>query len=284
MFPRILALLALLFTEPATAGTGCEAATSLARIHDRYHAIVVDDPNLAARSAAQLLAALPGTSAIALAARLPPETDLDVERLDRILAAAHSLSRDFVTGHPASMAARAPRRDNVAWLARAVRATGCVPRFETAGPEEEEGAQGGLASTGHTGNAAVSRATNLWPLLSATGIAALAVLVYIVRTSRPYRIAEVERLPRHFTTIAIDVAYETPARGPQSIRLTALDISSGGMKLAWENAPPRGTALSVRLPQGERAASIVWSSAWYAGIMFDQHIPQDELAPLISAV
>ena len=183
------------------------------------------------------------------------------------------------------MVARAPHRDNIAWLPRAGRATGCVPRFETAEPDEEaDNAQGSLGSTGHTGTAAASRATNLWPLLSAAGIVALAALVYVVRTSRLYRIAEVERLPRHFTTIAIDVAYETPARGPQSIRLTALDISAGGMKLAWENAPPRGTALSVRLPQGERGASVVWSNAWYAGIMFDQHIPQDELAPLISAV
>ena len=287
MLRPILAALALISAAPCAAEiprTGCEAAAELARIHDRYHAVVIDDPKLAARSAAQLLTALPGPLATALAARLAQGgTDVDAERLDRILVAAQSISRDIVMGRPAPMVARAPHRNNVAWLADIVRSTNCVARFPDVGDSEEEATGASLGSAGAF-TSTVAQERNLWPLLSAAGIAALLAMLFVARKSRPYRIAEVQRLPRHFTTVAVDVSYETPARGPQGVRLTALDISAGGMKLAWENAPPLGTTLSVRLPQGQRGASVVWSNAWYAGIMFDQHLPEDELAPLISSV
>ena len=64
--------------------------------------------------------------------------------------------------------------------------------------------------------------------------------------------------------------------------MTGLDVSAGGMKLAWPDAPPQGTAITASLPTGEKAGSVVWSNAHYAGVVFDQQLAQDEVDVILS--
>lgn len=120
------------------------------------------------------------------------------------------------------------------------------------------------------------------PLLAALGLLALIGLVAVIRKTRAFRIMQVERLPRHVTTVAVDVSISSPDAGPRAIRVTGQDVSAGGMKLSWQGAFPRGTTVTLRLPIGLKTGSIVWSNAHYAGIMFDQQLAPDELRRLLT--
>lgn len=271
---------AALPARPAAAASdkACEAAETLARVHDRYHAVVQGTDDLRARSAAQLHGWLPTLNARGLANLLAEGgTEVDADRLSRILDGARRLSRDLITGTPPTMVGLAPHIENVDWLAETVRASGCLSRF--AEPEQADGAETLSAGTaiGAGGEGQPLFGKLVLPLLALLGLGAVAYAVHAIRKSRTYRVMQVARLPRHFTTAVVDVAYETPARGARKEKVTGLDISAGGMKLAWPEAPPRGTLLKIRTPLGERTASIVWSNAHYAGIMFDQVMTEDEL-------
>ncbi len=280
---RLLPLLvAVAATAPAPAQADpCDATAIVASIHDHYHAIVAEDADTRARAAARLFAILPELNGSALAHQMSGETvSVDGERMARIFGAATRLSRDLITGDNDTMVALAPHIANVDWLADRIADTTCFDRFAPRPKKTATatvGSSHGASKSDEDGRFRIS----LGVLLAILGVAAFGTLLWFFRKSRTYKIIRAERLPRHLTTIAVDIDFETPMRGPQSARITGLDVSLGGMKLAWQQAPPRGTELTLHLPPGERKALVVWSNAYYAGIVFEKQLDEDELKTLL---
>ena len=205
---------------------------------------------------------------------------IDAERMNRIFSAAHRLSRDLITGQKPTMVGLAPHIENVDWLADTIAATGCVESFSSPQTVSAPPRTTSKATPPRTkGSNPMSLDIGL--ILAGLGGVALIALIIAFRKTRTYRIMQADRLPRHLTTISVKLSYETPMRGPQSIEVTGLDVSAGGMKLAWPEAPPRGTHLTMTLPVGERTASEVWSNAHYAGVVFDHQLEPDELDLLV---
>jgi|GEM_PF-5186049 len=266
----------------ARASAACDAATMVAVVHDRYHAVLNENDPIRSRSAAQLFAMLPDLNAAALAVQMTTDqTSADPDRMTRVFSAAYHLSQDLITGAEPAMVSLAPHLSNVKWLAENIAATNCFQTFSADDDGDTDAKAGKGASSPKKSSDKKGLQINIGLLLALLGGVALVGLVMFIRKSKTYKIMQAQRLPRHLTTISVQVDFETPMRGPQSINVNGLDISAGGMKLAWEDAAPRETALTIKLPIGERTGSVVWSNAYYAGIVFDQRLDADELKLMI---
>lgn len=102
-----------------------------------------------------------------------------------------------------------------------------------------------------------------------------------IQRSVSYRKQVLQRLPRKPISAKSDVTFTTPKGDTAKAQAKAMDFSQGRMKLGWpENDIAQAAKVTVSLPSVERPATIVWSNAFYAEIMFDDHLTQAEVAAL----
>lgn len=254
-------------------GSPCDAATSLAAIHDAYLALARETGQLRHDAALALLAHhLPATDPDTLSRQLSntqtlPDPDRLRQAFDDAADAARGVLGDSKAAPGAQLAA------NTSYLADIILASGCVPAWAGAAPTTNEDGPSGQARP----SVAASAAAFTGPALLALGIAAVLAILRL-RRSRPFRRRQLPRLPR--TPVRIEAAALFPDGGHQPVQV--LDLSLGGMKIALAGAPPPGAALEITVDDLALAASIAWRNEFYAGLLFDTPLSPAELERLIA--
>ena len=263
----------------------CEAVGVLTVVHDRYQTIIQEKGDTRARAAARLYPYLARINARKLSHDL--NMDIDRERMERVLNAAQKLAEYVVSGVTLSFVGLAPHSQNVDWLGNVVRDSDCPTTPAATAQAARLLASGGIESPDQDTD---SRSDHPEPsigdprsLLTALLILAIvllaAILIFLIK-SRSLRIRRVKRLPRFTVGFPLSLTFADDTGNDQTLTVTAVDLSLGGMKIAWSDAAPDKTPLTLILPIGEVLASVIWSNAHYAGILFDRNISQDDLQVL----
>ncbi|MEM7719842.1 MAG: hypothetical protein AAF222_11630 [Pseudomonadota bacterium] len=263
---------------PAPALARCSGAVAFGTLHDAYLATLVADPETQRRTAKTILVAIGGSSVDRMAHGLK-RTGLDVDRarLKTALNDAASLAKVTLAGQ------RFPQEDtfhhsqNVSWLAKIFEATGCARSAETA------------SAAPNYATRAAQNATDVTPIqgphpLLLAGLAALALALGVAgyRFSRSFtmRRRQLERMPRFPISLPLSITFTDENGEMQQTHADALDISQGGLKAKWEDAPPPGILVTLELLGSQRFAKIAWANDFYAGIMFETALNKTELKAL----
>lgn len=254
----------------------------LGGLHDAYRAMLIETGEerlLAARTL--LVLAGDGGGRVFAAHLARAGVKADVDRLSSVLTEARDLARDVLSGGipPPGVGRHSANTD---WLGSLYLSTGCgggglAPDGRLAAPDLG-GREGATASPAGAGERIVGLALLAGGVLAGAAVAAVAA--WRIGRTFFWRSRKVERQPRASVALDLDVSFSdgTP---PNWMRVRALDVSVGGMKLAWEGAPPVGSAVTLKLPFGERAGTVMWANAFYAGVMFADFLAEDELGRLI---
>ncbi len=249
----------------------------LGQLHDAYLATLVETGDARISGARTLLVVVGGKNAAALS-RQVRKTGIEIpqDRLLDVMQTGAELAHSILLGNPLPIDLFEHSR-NIDWLGSIVQKANC---------------QNGIVAT----NARTSKTseddsafkfskpdTGTQPIIAASIVAllaALALLTKMILKSRAYRVRRTARLPRSPLSIKFNLTITDQDGEMQQTTATGVDISAGGMKLDWPDGPPAGTTVTVSLPFGERLASVVWSNAYFAGIMFDDVLSKNELASL----
>lgn len=265
----------LLLGSGMSAHADCVALQPLAVMHDAYLALQTEGTrNTNAKAANQLLKYVPIYSARTFEnAFSSMSMDVEIARLEKVLIDAFFLGRETLAGRKGALSDF--HRQNARWLTGLISRTGC---FTIKGS-----AQGGGVSTRREIGGALQSASEIPNKTSVTLISSRAILAallliltcaacYAIYHSRPLRIKRVERLPRHLVAFK---AYATFKGANTSI--IVLDISLGGAKIECDHPPSDREAITLILPCGAVPATIVWATAFYAGVMFDDQLTENDL-------
>jgi hypothetical protein len=278
---RAKATLASLFLSLGTPALGdCGALQPLAVIHDAYRAILSNDVANDQRvyAANQLLELVPIYTAKSFADDLEAMSlDVDILRFEDVMVDALLLSRSALSGQvPVTLPAK--HRQNAEWLTNLVARTGCFKNVARGGHVPLTGS----FSLPPPGTPTEERRAPAKPgpsediLLIIAGLILAAAAGYLVYHSRRFRIKRTDRLPRH------KVAFKARADfGDTTTPVIVLDVSQGGAKIECDHPPVAGESIKLYLPCGEVPASIVWATAYYAGVMFDKQLPQATFEQLL---
>lgn len=278
---RIKALTtALLLGMGTTAQADCAALQPLAVMHDAYLALHTETDQITGATAAnQLLKYVPIYSAKTFKNTFSSmNMDVEIARLEKVLIDAFFLGRDVLAGRQGNISEI--HKQNARWLTRLVARTGCFTPKRT-GPVGSDAAR--LNSSSATRNALDPLGSA--PQAQALGTVALVALLtilagvagYAIYHSRPLRIRRVERLPRHLVAFK---AYAT-VKG-SNYPIIVLDISLGGAKIECDHPPTERERITLGLPCGEIPATIVWATAFYAGVMFDTQLSEESLQTILN--
>lgn len=288
MRTRHIVLAALLAGLAARAQAACEGAVVLGGLHDAYYAMVTGSGGTRQMAAATLLV-LAGDRA---SSRLAAQADLmglgvPIDRLDGVLSGARELAAAVLTT-PDHRIDRLAHASNIEWLGTLYEQTGCRNSLAHASLPVGAASAQSTVNGETSGRVRKSGDTDVIRLIiltvaSGAGVAGLVLAVRFVRQTLFFRRHQAERQPRTAISLEIEVGFEDESGTSQRKRLTALDVSAGGMKLAWNDPPGQGTALSLSLPVGERGATVIWSNAFYVGVMFDELLEEETLQTLIEA-
>lgn len=265
-------LLSVLIGSPALACTASQQLSELARSYETL--LTADSQRAWQDRAARLSQTLATTDAATLGRDLDAEgAPADITRIARLFADASSLANDTWDDR-ASHTGRT--RENLAYIDRLVTATGC-----DTSPSDLQQSDRRDADTTGTGNAQAKPAkstpaliTGLVWLLAVLALIAIlggAAALALGKGSLPKR--RTNRLTRYPAVIPVLVAQKD---GDPELADTA-DISLGGVRLAWKNAPAPGTPLTVDFSEMECAAEVIWSNAHFAGLRFDTQLTDDDL-------
>lgn len=270
-----LVALALAFSAGARpAQARCEGAAEAALLHDAYRAVLVGTGEARKFAGVTLYTLLSQQNAARMARALKGDgAGADPDRLAAVLDHAREIASDAMIGLALPETPSAPHRANVAWLASLVAESGCAAAWSGTG-----GTPGRPAAET---SGATTAGINPRAILGILSAIAFGFAGTRLRRLRSLRARRVERLPRHSTALKCAVRFRRDGR-VQTANVTGLDISAGGMKLAWDDPPARGQELELILPGGPKPATIVWANAYYAGIMFDDNLADTELTGLVS--
>ena len=251
----------------------CATIEQLAHIHDTYRATLSETGTARHHAALSLLTTLvPLSDRKSLkAAYQHDDLPLDMPRLDNLFLQARKDARAVLSG-PASPLP-APNAD-LTWLSGLIEQHRCPAQpnriaARPAAPQHSAFQRVVTTVTDHATQPAI-------PLTSA----ALGLLVFLtvaaLRKSRFIRQRQFRRQPRNAVAIA---AIATLADGTPH-RIKVIDLSQGGMKVAWTAPPASGTTLTVDMAQRSRTASIAWKNEFYAGLLFDDALTAADLQEL----
>jgi hypothetical protein len=256
----------------STAAFACSASRQLSDLGQAYETLLAaDSQSNWQNQAARLSETLSTTDAATLGRDLDAEgAPADITRIARLFADASNLLNDTWNDRTRHTARTL---ENLTYIDRLLTATDCTTNpsvLSQAAPSDQVAPQSPKAATTAP---PVFTTKPLWLLIALTLAAALggATLLATRKTIRPK--GRTKRLTRYPAVIPVLV---TVQNAPPDLADTA-DISLGGVKLAWKNAPPAGTALTVDFSEVECAATVVWSNAHYAGLRFDAHLTEDDL-------
>lgn len=278
---KLALLLALIISsvQQVAAAEKCSAALKLTKVYDNYFQVLTQQGDLRARAAAKLFTFIPEINALALANEM--ETEIDPERLQRVLGAAQQLSEYIATGIEVSMVGLAPHTANVQWLGKTIEQTGCLEEFaahsgpiavkqRAAAPPPQD-----FRPAPPPRRLAEQKSNHRYTLMLlaiGVGVGIAGGLGYLLVKSRKFRNHRVQRMPRHLTTFPVVATYVGEENAKISKSVTAHDISAGGMKIAWESPPQKGAAIRLSLPIGDVSAVIAWSNPFFAGAIFDKNL------------
>ena len=276
---RIFIVVLSILAASERARASCEAIGVLSVVHDRYQTILTKEGDKRSRAAARLYPYLAEVDTRRVARDLADKAD--AERTERVLNSARKLSEHVISGVTMSFFGLVPHTNNVTWLGELVSASDCPAIPAKNRKKYGSPAAGKPESENRTPWTRVEAFAQDTPYLAEFTlifiVAAGSILGLILMRSRRFRIQRVKRLPRYPVDFLLPLSYTDDQGTAQSLTVSAIDLSLGGMKLGWANAPAENTALSLQLPQGEVPASVIWSNAHYAGVIFDSNITDDDL-------
>lgn len=261
----------------------CAALQPLAVIHDAYRAVLSDaTPHTKALAANQLINTVPIYGGNAFKAPLQNmQLDIDFARLEKIINDAFFVGRDTLAGRNTQVMQTERHFENAKWMTSIVSRTGCFTTHNSGG-----NSLGGLRTLPGIANTSKATTPSNLPLSRemATGVLTtfLALVVaglagYLIYYSRPLRIKRVVRLPRH------SVAFRAKANFGTGLSNTiVVDISMGGAKIECDHPPIEKESITLHLPNKSVPATIMWATAFYAGVMFEEQLSEEELDIVIN--
>lgn len=284
------AALALVFSclgaNPA-ASANCDAVIRLAQLYDAFYAITRETGDIRTRAAARLYPQLATLDVEEFAEEL--DAGFSEEEIAEALTTARTLSREVIMDADLSPFRVLDSRDEAAFLAEFIERSRCLsgasggggggsaeretqnddngPKKLSFGPKSRSQGTKSLVDTSKPATMGI---------LIAAGLLALGASGFFIFRSRPVKIHMAERLPRHRIRLDFTAAY---AGAPHSV--TALDVSLGGMKLKVPKPLDNGTFMELSLPHGATPATVIWSNAHYAGILFDERLDKADLDAIL---
>lgn len=284
--PVFLALGLWLFLATASLAR-CEYAAALAGVHDAYRAMLVERGQERILAATTLLVLLGRDEGSEFAGRLARAGfDVSEERLSPALRDGGTLARYVLAGGvpPPGLGQHSA---NVDFLADTYVATGCRSVIPAGGRPSDAPLPPAPHETVRTSRQRADAPRDIAEvsLHAAIGLSAL-VLAGVgghrVLTSRYVRKSKVERQPRKPVSIEVGVSFQHEKQISR-VNVRVIDISVGGMKVEWKDPPEAGRKVRVTMPMGDRGGAVMWSNAFYAGIMFDDFLTESELKDLSAA-
>lgn len=283
MFRSFAAILLAALCLGGPAFARCEGALVLGGLHDAYRAMLVEEGVQRLRAARTVLVLLGSGDDDTLAPRIARAgIPVDRDRLKVAVEEARGLAFDVLAGlrPPPGVGAHSA---NVDWLGSSYEMTGCrnlLSAGSAAGRATEDGGSGGAPSPkSFRERFADEEPSGRTILLIAAAFAVVSFLAALgarqVMKSIAFRKRQVARQPRSPVDFALNVGLTG-----RTVEVRAQDISVGGMKLAWREAPEIGTEVSLDLPTGARAATVLWANAHYAGVLFAEYLSDGELKTL----
>lgn len=281
MLAKTLLFVLILATSTDQALARCEGALFIGSLHDAYRATVLETGKSQMYGAQSLLVLASGQSGASLERSLATtEAEVSEGELSAILADARS-EAERILGNDHSSGLAAKHVMNIESLGNLFLETGCRdvlsgtsrPAGDTVTPETAT-ASFKIRLTQTAQRQLLSSA------LYAVAFIGFAAVIYRALTSFHVRKRRVERMPRTPILLPLEISCESPVGKMSRISVDALDISAGGLKVSWSDAPEPGTSISVDLMAKERPAQIAWSNTHYAGIIFRDMLSDRELKAL----
>ena len=270
--PKRLSLLMTLVCLGSTPAYACDASKQLSALGQSYERLLgTESPADWRRESVRLAKSLEFIDATALGRDLGVEgAPADISRIARLFADVSSLA----SGTWADRSRHAGRSlQNLTYIDRLLTATGCETPQKIASQSgaSDRSAQGPSASEPATPDSTTPRLA-LWTATAVT-VALIAAIAAFIVVRKGLLSAKADRLTRHHTVIPV---LSTPEGAPPELIDTA-DISRGGVRLSWKNAPPAGTPLSIDFSELECSGQVIWSNAYFAGVRFETLLTEDEL-------
>ena len=274
-------IICFLLTIPAPAFAICDAVESLARIHNNFYVMLSAQGDLRARAAARLYPFLKALKPVEFAEAL--EIGDQSRRWEAIHLSISRLSREIIMGteHPQSVLDR--QTNNLAWIEKVILESGCLLDVSRGTGGSRQAPGGSDTSTDKEPpkdlNSKTSFLSAVLPIKIL--ILLLAGAAILILRSRRYRIVKLGRLPRHSIDFTFDITHVDATVADIGQRVSAVDLSLGGMKIKVEKTIKEGVFLHLHLPIGERIGSVVWSNNFFAGILFEHNLTEEELDTLM---
>ena len=257
----------------------------LVGFHNSYRAVIYEQGTLRKQAALTLLFTLGGQDVPRLVEQVERAgLNVSVERMQAAVENAIRVAEIVADGGlPESRNIHAP---HIEWVAELVQQSGCASSDVTATTAPRlasASASGKVKSASSSGSiAAFVKKLPKGQFYIVVGMimlaaAALGYGLYRLWTSVYMRRKRLERLPRSPISLTFQLTYTDPDGHMKQTEVTALDVSSGGLKLSWDNPPPDGTVMTLELPVGSRLGRVAWSNQYYAGVMLDDALSTAEL-------
>ncbi|NNE86652.1 MAG: hypothetical protein HKN27_01130 [Silicimonas sp.] len=285
-FMRALTAVVLL-AHPCQAVADCGRLLPLVQIHDAYRAMISAPTDQRPNAADMLSRSIPQLSATYFTKAFQSlGLETDEVRLSTLMLDAYLLAAQMNTGS-VRLSHTQSHEANLSWLMSEIVRSGCFTKEmqpDGNGAGLYEPLRGPLPLTTSPVSIAADNMTFTkgafdWRILiMVLAIIAVATLAALVYRSRPARIARVERLPRENIALLAKAQHDGIEKS-----VVLLDISVGGAKIEWENPPDPSENVVIDLPVGAKPASIVWSNAFFAGLLFDERLTAEEFEDIIEA-
>ncbi|MEO9825798.1 MAG: PilZ domain-containing protein [Paracoccaceae bacterium] len=262
----------------------CVALQPLAVMHDAYRALLSDNtPHAKAVAANQLLKFTPIYTADTFeSAFIELGLEIETARLEKTLVDAYFLGRNALSGGLIQGSISDYHFTNADWLSATIARTAC---FDTAGAGQS--GKGAFKQAQHVSTRtkapqpAAKRSVRTSAQASVISgvliVLGAALISYLIYQSRPMRIKRVERLTRHVVAFTANADFDG-----KSHKIIVLDISNGGAKIECDHPPIAKERITLQLTCGTVPATIVWATAFYAGIMFDDQLSETDFQSILA--
>ena len=280
-----LALITCVWGAPIPAAANCDAVIELAILYDGFFAVSQTKGDQQRRIASRLYPNIAATNFASFANTLDAESVQDDIR--RALTNARDLTRNLLTSTDPLSFNASDMLEEVQVIGDFLTASDCPMLLAgTSGGTgtgftrigEPRGTDG---SAPHRRPKATTSSSTLIVIVASIVLGA-GTLASLILRSRPAKIYRMKRLPRKSIQLAIPASYVTDDSIPVARQVIALDISLGGMKLRTPDTLTDGTKIDLALKTGPISASVVWSTAHYVGILFDERLSETELDIILS--
>lgn len=294
----LIVSLGLLAGQPAVAGSSCDAERLLVAVAQSYKQMLTGERDERMHAAYHLKSLVPFLHAGWISRQLEGENAISPERLERFLDVIAANSEAEITGQ--TLTSLAP--SDVLFLERLANGAcsdadhndmGLDQAQKNRGTDAGEGAakkpSAGKPALGQGSGFSMLAALNVkpdtkaivnWMMIAGVTISSAVGSYLFFRTTRQFRLGREKRHPRK----PFSARFGVLLRGAET-EASGVDISVRGMKFSMEfeeeNMPEIGLPLKLLLPIGELGATLVWSNAHFAGVIFDRRLEDSELARLL---